>query len=680
MTTLTSQIFDDITETRAVHYSIEVLSVILSQSKSTLEARIQRGELTPNPNTGKIPVKQVEKYPEIQEMLQSTWDEEHAIKPHRKYNLVELFAGGGGLAVGMEQAGLESILLNEMDKHACNTLRYNRPDWNVIEGDISQVDFTQIREEVDILTGGFPCQAFSYAGKSLGFEDTRGTLFFEMARAIKETQPKVFMAENVKALFTHDEGRTLETIKGVIDELGYELVEPRVLKAIFYKVPQKRERLILVGIRKDLAPKVKFHWPSPYKRVMTLKDAFYAGELYECDVPESEGHTYPQRKKEIMAEVPQGGYWKDLRDDLQREYMGGSYFLGGGKTGMARRLSLNEPSPILTTSPAQKQTERCHPIEHRPLQVREYARIQTFPDNWEFKGSKNAAYKQIGNAVPVNMARALGHSLVRLLNDIYCSDDISEQKKRDYVNNYNLGFMSNENFYNHVKDTVNKYRFSIALRNFKKNLVDPIKMTFDSAIYNKSIEEVINDEISRQIDKSNTNHIGYFHQNIFKHINSNWRVPTSGFDIVNDSDFNYVEMKNKHNTMNSSSSRATYEKMMRQLEAEPRSICYLVEVIAKDSQNIQWEPSIEGQRLSNPRIRRLSIDKFYELVTGDAEAFIKVCNALRQAIEDVLNESSSRRFSNTVLSELREDNPNLMENIFSISFDKYQGFDKLDVE
>lgn len=405
-------------EEKPIQFSTSVLADILSQSKATIEARIKRGDLTPCSKTGMISIDQVEDYPEIQKMVQTLWDDERAIKPKRTYNLVELFAGGGGLALGMEQAGLESVLLNEMDKHACNTLRHNRPEWNVIEGDISKVDFTQIKEDIDILTGGFPCQAFSYAGNSLGFEDTRGTLFFEMARAIKETQPKVFMAENVKALFTHDDGRTLETIKNVIDELGYELVEPRVLKAIFYKVPQKRERLILVGIRKDLAQNVKFHWPSPYKRVMTLRDAFYAGELFDTDVPVSEGQSYPERKREIMEHVPQGGYWRDLPDELQREYMGGSYFLGGGKTGMARRLSLDEPSLTLTTSPAQKQTERCHPIETRPLQVREYARIQTFPDNWEFQGSKNAAYKQIGNAVPVNMARALGHSLVRLLNDI----------------------------------------------------------------------------------------------------------------------------------------------------------------------------------------------------------------------------------------------------------------------
>lgn len=408
----------DVQNEQDIKFSIGALADILSQSKSTIESRIKRGELTPCPDSRKIPLEQVAHYPEIQKMVQTQWDEEHAIRPKRKYNLVELFAGGGGLAIGMEQAGLHSVLLNEMDKHACSTLKHNRPHWNVIEGDISKLDFTKIETDIDILTGGFPCQAFSYAGKSLGFEDTRGTLFFEMARAIKETQPKVFMAENVKALFTHDDGRTLETIKGVIDELGYELVEPRVLKAIFFKVPQKRERLILVGIRKDLAHNVKFHWPSPYKRIMNLRDALFAGELFDTDVPESTGQEYPTRKKEIMDKVPPGGYWRDLPDNLQREYMQKSYFLGGGKTGMARRLSLDAPSLTLTTSPAQKQTERCHPIYTRPLQVREYARIQTFPDNWEFQGSKNAAYKQIGNAVPVNMARALGHSLVRLLNDI----------------------------------------------------------------------------------------------------------------------------------------------------------------------------------------------------------------------------------------------------------------------
>jgi DNA (cytosine-5)-methyltransferase 1 len=399
-------------------FSAELLADILSLPKRSIESKINKGELVPCPKTSLIPIEQVLHYKEIKSFLESKWDEEEKIKPLRNYNLIELFAGGGGLALGMEAAGFNSVLLNELDKHACSTLRHNRPDWNVVEGDISQVDFTNIKEPVDVLTGGFPCQAFSYAGKSLGFEDTRGTLFFEMARAIKEVTPKVFMAENVKALLKHDDGRTLDVIKNVIDELGYVLVEPKVLKAIFYKVPQKRERLILVGIRKDLIDKADFSWPSPYKKVLALKDAFYKGELFSSDVQKSPGQAYPDRKREIMEHVPQGGYWRDLPDELQKEYMQASYFLGGGKTGMARRLSLTEPSLTLTTAPAQKQTERCHPLETRPLQSREYARIQTFPDSWEFQGPLSAVYKQIGNAVPVNMAAALGRAIVRLLNDI----------------------------------------------------------------------------------------------------------------------------------------------------------------------------------------------------------------------------------------------------------------------
>lgn len=405
-------------EDQKTFFTIEILADILSQSKATIESRIKKGELTPDKDSGLIGQEQVESSPEVQKLINSTWDEELKIKPSKQYNLVELFAGCGGLALGMEAAGFNSVMLNEWDKHACSTLRHNRPEWNIVEGDISKVDFSCVKEEVDVVTGGFPCQAFSYAGKSLGFEDTRGTLFFEMARAIKELQPKIFMAENVRALLTHDKGNTLEVIKNVVDELGYTLITPKVLKAIFYKVPQKRERLILVGIRKDLINKADFKWPSAYKRVMTLNDALYKGELYDTDVPVSLGQEYPPRKQEIMSLVPQGGYWRDLPDELQREYMKGSYALGGGKTGMARRLSLKEPSLTLTTSPAQKQTERCHPLETRPLQVREYARIQTFPDNWEFQGPLTSIYKQIGNAVPVNMAAALGRSLVNLLNDI----------------------------------------------------------------------------------------------------------------------------------------------------------------------------------------------------------------------------------------------------------------------
>jgi DNA (cytosine-5)-methyltransferase 1 len=404
------------------YYSIAQVADILGSSKETLRRWDKSGRLTPqrNPdnNYREYHRTQLEQFEQAQLLFNSKWSEEIDVTPNRPFKLVELFAGAGGLAIGMEEAGFDSVLLNEIDKNACATLRKNRPAWNVIEGDISEIDFSQYKDTVDILSGGFPCQAFSYAGNKQGFEDSRGTLFFEYARAVKEINPKVIVAENVRGLLKHDEGKTLQTIKSVINELGYELVEPRVLKAVFYRVPQKRERLLLIAIRKDLAPVVKFKWPSPYERLMTMKDALKKGDLYDTDVPLSKGQKYAERKSEILAKIPEGGYWRDLPDDLQREYMMKSYFLGGGKTGMARRLAWDEPSLTLTCSPAQKQTERCHPSETRPLTVREYARIQTFPDNWEFCGSISSQYKQIGNAVPVNLAHAIARSLVRLLNEI----------------------------------------------------------------------------------------------------------------------------------------------------------------------------------------------------------------------------------------------------------------------
>lgn len=385
-------------------------------------------------STGKYPIRRDEDgqgflwikdllhVPEMKEMVESNWEEEMNTRPLRSYTSIELFAGAGGLALGMSKAGFHHVLLNELDRDACQTLIHNRPDWHVVAGDVHQLKLKEYQGKIDLLTGGFPCQAFSYAGKQGGFADTRGTLFFELARIVSEVQPKVFLCENVKGLQSHDGGKTLKVIKNTISELGYSLVEPQVLQAIKYQVPQKRERIILIAIREDLTHKATYHWPAPFHRIMTLRDALYQGELYPVDVPPSRGQTYPEKKRKVLEQVPMGGYWKDLPIEVQKEYMGGSFLLEGGKTGMARRLSLDEPSLTLTCSPAQKQTERCHPLETRPLTIREYARIQTFPDEWEFYGSLSSQYKQIGNAVPVNLAFAVGRSLIRLLNDIETSD------------------------------------------------------------------------------------------------------------------------------------------------------------------------------------------------------------------------------------------------------------------
>lgn len=397
------------------------LADILGVSFRTVDSWINSGKYTVETDEegrAGFSYQQLIGIPEIDDMVNSNWENELNVKPLRQYTSIELFAGGGGLALGMEKAGFHHVMLNEFDHAACQTLKTNRPEWNVVEGDVHDVDFTPYRGKVDFLSGGFPCQAFSYAGEKRGFEDARGTLFFELARAVKEIQPKVFMGENVRGLFTHENGQTLQVIKDVIADLGYTLIEPRVLKAIMYQVPQKRERLILIAIRNDIADKVTFRWPTPYHKILTLRDAFYKGVLYNTDVPESIGQKYPQRKKEIMDMVPMGGNWNNLPLEIQKEYLKGSFGLGGGKTGIARRLSLNEPSLTLTCAPAMKQTERCHPLETRPLNVREYARIQTFPDDWQFCGKMDAQYKQIGNAVPVNLAAAIGRAIIRLLNDI----------------------------------------------------------------------------------------------------------------------------------------------------------------------------------------------------------------------------------------------------------------------
>ncbi len=408
------------------YLTITEVSNSLGVSKAIISGWEKSGKLIPQKHgTEKLyDEKLLLNFEAYRNLAESNWEVEQQVKPHRPYHSIELFAGAGGLALGLENAGFEVALLNEVDKHAGATLKLNRPDWNVSVGDIARFDFSCFKNKIDFLSGGFPCQAFSYAGNKKGFGDTRGTLFFEFARVVEEIKPRVFLAENVRGLLNHDNGRTIETIKHKIKEIGYTLVEPRVLKGIYYKVPQKRERLFLVAIRNDLAGSIKFKWPSPYKRVVTLKDALKKGELFNCDVPQSEGQLYPKRKKEILDMVPQGGYWRDLPDEIQREYMKKSYFLGGGKTGMARRLSWEEPSLTLTCAPAQKQTERCHPDETRPLTIREYARVQTFPDVWIFTGSISSQYKQIGNAVPVNLATAVGKSLIRLLNDIEISQPV----------------------------------------------------------------------------------------------------------------------------------------------------------------------------------------------------------------------------------------------------------------
>ncbi|EIJ44224.1 Eco47II restriction endonuclease [Beggiatoa alba B18LD] len=243
------------------------------------------------------------------------------------------------------------------------------------------------------------------------------------------------------------------------------------------------------------------------------------------------------------------------------------------------------------------------------------------------------------------------------------------------MNTYNLNFISNENLFNHVQETILKYRFKMDLKSFNQNLVDPIKLTFDHIIYQKNPQLLINDEIMRQIDKSNTNHIGYFHQNIFNYLGNGWYVPAKGFDIVNDELKIFVEMKNKHNTMNSSSSQKTYMRMQHAINQDPCAQCFLVEVIAKNSQNIPWIISLEGEQLSDERIRRVSIDHFYHIVTGEKEAFKQLCEILPVVIKDVVNSIKQEMMQNTVFQELALISPNILQSLYLFSFAEYEGFE-----
>lgn len=333
----------------------------------------------------------------------------------KKHTCIELFAGAGGLALGLEKAGFEELALVEIDHTACETLRINRPKWNVIEEDVvvfSRKDllkeFGLKKGELDLVSGGYPCQSFSYAGKKLGFNDVRGTMFYYYADFLKQLQPKMFLAENVKGLTTHDGGKTINTMIDVFKELGYD-VQWKVLNAWDYDVAEKRQRVIIIGIRNDLKDKIKFEYPKPHNYKPVLRDVLK-------NVPDSPGARYPEKKKKVFDLVPPGGYWKDLPDDVAKEYMKSCYYMGGGRTGIARRLSWDEPSLTLTTSPMMKQTDRCHPDESRPFTTREYARIQSFPDEWKFAGKMNDIYKQIGNAVPVNLAKCVGESIIEALD------------------------------------------------------------------------------------------------------------------------------------------------------------------------------------------------------------------------------------------------------------------------
>jgi len=319
---------------------------------------------------------------------------------------IEVCAGCGGLSSGFIEAGFKPLLLNDIDKTCCETLRLNHPNIDVVCDSMVNLDLTPYKDKVDLLMGGLSCQSFSISGKRRGLKDERGNLMLEFSRLISETNPKIFLIENVKGLLNHNKGKTLATIIANFPK-NYR-VNYQLLNAVDYEVPQKRERVFIVGVRDNI--KEKFLFPSKIDKKILLKDV-----LPKCPNTDG-GYTYSTEKAKIMHQVPQGGCWVDLPDKVAKKYMKDSYYSEGGRRGILKRLNMLESSLTLTTSPMQKQTERCHPLEDRPLNVREYARIQTFPDTYNFAGSIAAKYRQIGNAVPIRLAYHVAKEVMKIIS------------------------------------------------------------------------------------------------------------------------------------------------------------------------------------------------------------------------------------------------------------------------
>lgn len=364
---------------------------------------------------------------------------------------ISLFTGAFGLDLGLEQAGFHTVSVVEKDRDATRTIALNRShlqesavpreiekvssqDLLAEGGRVLKLDRALRPGEVDLVTGGPPCQPFSTAGKRGSVIDPRGSLFMDFIRIVKEVQPRFFLMENVRGLLSapirhrpinqrgknyppleRDEmpGAALKVVLTEMKELGYSVVY-NLLEAADYGVPQNRERVIFIGSRDDESvtfPLAKYcQKGKSLPKWRTLRDA-----LIDLIDPELEFIAYSESRLKYLKLLKEGQNWRDLPAELIKDAMGGAYNSGGGKVGFYRRLSWNKPSPTVTTSPHQKATDMCHPVELRPLSVRECAKIQTFPDDWIFYGSVTSKYKQIGNAVPVLLAKEIGSYLFDLI-------------------------------------------------------------------------------------------------------------------------------------------------------------------------------------------------------------------------------------------------------------------------
>lgn len=332
-----------------------------------------------------------------------------------------------GLDLGLERAGWNSVFANEFDRVACRTIRRNRPDLNLVEGDIRGLHAVDLPKSIDLVVGGPPCQAFSTAGKRLGLNDERGNVFLKFVELAIAVQPKVLLIENVRGLLSaplkhrpHAErgfgfeplstdelpGGAFAHITSVLKQAGY-TVTSGLLDASDYGVPQTRKRVVVLASRMG-----RFKLPVPThggrgKPVVTFAQAVQGLGSHHDYIPLRE------KQRSILEHIGPGQNWRDLPRSMQAEALGKAFECTGGRTGFYRRISWDEPCPTLMTSPTMPATLLGHPVENRPLSVQEYARIQTFPDEWVFEGTVAQRYKQIGNAVPVLMGEVLGRTLAK---------------------------------------------------------------------------------------------------------------------------------------------------------------------------------------------------------------------------------------------------------------------------
>ena len=317
---------------------------------------------------------------------------------------IEVCSGGGGLSCGLIQSGFKPLLLNEIDKICCATLAANHINIPINHGSITDLNLTNYKNNVDLLCGGVPCQSFSTAGKRRGLSDPRGRLIYDFIRLIKECNPKYFLIENVLGLVKQDFFPDL--LKQLSIDNHYK-VDYQLLNSKDYEVPQRRQRVIIIGIRHDDhdVSTTPFNYPIPSSKHILLKDVL-------TNVPDSPGVLYTKRKEAMYKLIPQGGNWRSMTKEKQLELLGEAFIRNRPSAGVLKRLSMDDFSMTLTTAPDQNITSRCHPLYDRPLTIREYARIQTFPDSYNFCGSIRQQYKQIGNAVPVRLAYFIGKAII----------------------------------------------------------------------------------------------------------------------------------------------------------------------------------------------------------------------------------------------------------------------------